>query len=66
MTSVFGCFLSALLAATPAPRDSFAPADKPEATTPLVELRPLEVRIRKLFLVRPDLMRYPIPYDVIC
>ena len=32
----------------------------------LAEIRPLEVRIRKLFLVRPDLLQYPIPYDTIC
>jgi hypothetical protein len=29
-------------------------------------LRPLEVRLRKLHLVRPDLIPYPIEYEVVC
>lgn len=65
MTSVLGCIVSALLAAAPAPSHTIAPADK-MAPAALAELRPLEVRIRKLFLVRPDLMRYPVPYDTVC
>jgi len=27
---------------------------------------PTEVRVRRLHLVRPDLIRYPIAYEVIC
>ena len=71
MTCVLGCFASLLLAAVQAPsdapasRDIIAPADN-TALTPLAELRPMEVRMRKLFLVRPDLMRYPLPYDTLC
>jgi hypothetical protein len=40
-----------------------------DATTPLVRndaLRPPEVRLRKLHLVRPDLIPYPIEYEVVC
>jgi hypothetical protein len=29
-------------------------------------LRPPEVRLRKLHLVRPDLIPYPIEYEVVC
>jgi hypothetical protein len=29
-------------------------------------LRPVEVRLRKLHLVRPDLIPYPIEYEVVC
>jgi hypothetical protein len=28
--------------------------------------RPIEVRTRRLHLVRPDLLRYPIQYDTFC
>jgi len=35
------------------------------ATTPLAKLPP-EVRLRKLHLVRPDLIQYPICYEVYC
>jgi hypothetical protein len=31
----------------------------------ITSLRP-EVRLRKLHLVRPDLIQYPLAYDVIC
>jgi hypothetical protein len=27
---------------------------------------PVEVRVRRLHLVRPDLIRYPIAYEVVC
>lgn len=39
-----------------------APADRLQ----VAELRPLEVRIRKLHVVRPDLLRFPMQYDVYC
>ena len=29
-------------------------------------MRPPEVRLRKLHLVRPDLIPYPIEYEVVC
>ena len=29
-------------------------------------LRPTEVRLRKLHIVRPDLIPYPIEYEVVC
>ena len=54
------CWIAAVLFA-------HAPADAPAATAgPLADLRPMEVRIRKLYLVRPDLLQYPNPYDVVC
>lgn len=37
----------------------------PQATTPAASNMP-EVRLRKLHLVRPDLIPYPIAYDVYC
>jgi hypothetical protein len=51
-----------------------APVVAPDATAPtpihasdaLAAFRPLEVRLRKLHLVRPDLLQFPIPYDVVC
>jgi hypothetical protein len=42
-----------------------APADR-EAHVRLDSLRPPEVRLRKLHLVRPDLIMYPIEYEVVC
>ena len=47
--------------ATPTPRAQ-APATTDDA---LASLRP-EVRLRKLHLVRPDLIPYPIAYEVCC
>ena len=32
----------------------------------LDSIRPTEVRLRKLHLVRPDLIPYPIEYEVVC
>ncbi|MGN6505345.1 MAG: hypothetical protein ACTHM6_07260 [Tepidisphaeraceae bacterium] len=48
----------------------FSPA-APASFTPmpdhrLADIKPLEVRIRKMHLVRPDLLHYPIQYDVYC
>jgi hypothetical protein len=34
--------------------------------TRLDSLRPPEVRLRKLHLVRPDLIPYPLAYEVVC
>jgi hypothetical protein len=36
------------------------------AQTRLDSLRPPEVRLRKLHLVRPDLIPYPLAYEVVC
>jgi hypothetical protein len=43
----------------PAPEAAAAPADE------FVSVR-REVRLRKLHLVRPDLIQYPLSYDVFC
>ena len=50
----------ALLAAAPVPASGNAPLQQ------VAELRPLEVRIRKLHVVRPDLLRFPMQYDIYC
>jgi len=47
----------------PAPRVANQPTD-PQARYDA--LRPPEVRLRKLHLVRPDLIPYPIAYEVYC
>jgi len=61
----------ALLAVSPAGRSSLpsaplaAPAVRAAPADPLAALPP-EVRLRKLHLVRPDLIPYPIAYDIYC
>ena len=61
-------FAALLLAAAFVPG---APAAQPTAAAaqPAIEsvasLRP-EVRLRKLHLVRPDLIMYPLSYDIVC
>ena len=50
------------------PADASQPIAAPSAAASgdtLATLRP-EVRLRKLHLVRPDLIQYPLAYDVIC
>jgi len=59
---VTGVLLSAI-----SPANSTPPAG--QSANPSVAgdvLRPLEVRLRKLHLVRPDLIPYPIEYEVVC
>lgn len=41
-------------------------ASRPGAMANLDSIRPTEVRLRKLHLVRPDLIPYPIEYEVVC
>jgi hypothetical protein len=36
------------------------------ANSPMLATFPLEVRLRKLHLVRPDLIPYPIEMEVVC
>jgi hypothetical protein len=36
------------------------------AIAPVATIKPLEVRTRRLHLVRPDLLHYPIQYDTFC
>lgn len=45
-----------------------AASDNPAAdpSEALAVIRPLEVRTRKLHLVRPDLLRFPMQYDTYC
>jgi hypothetical protein len=54
-----GLFLTAPLPSQP------TPAALPSADGALTSYRP-EVRLRKLHLVRPDLIPYPIAYEVYC
>ena len=54
---------------TTAPAPASRPVRPAQPQTPLVRmdpLRPPEVRLRKLHLVRPDLIPYPIAYEVVC
>lgn len=46
------------------PPASALPNATPQAR--LDSLRPPEVRLRKLHLVRPDLIPYPLAYEVVC
>lgn len=59
----------ALLAVMGLTMGGTSPADLPAATAPaedaITSLRP-EVRLRKLHLVRPDLIQYPLSYDIYC
>lgn len=50
---------TAIPTTTPVSRVAADPADA------IAALRP-EVRLRKLHLVRPDLIQYPLSYDVYC
>ena len=61
--SVAGLLLCAI-----SPAQSTPPASR-SANTSIAHtdfLRPPEVRLRKLHLVRPDLIPYPIEYEVVC
>lgn len=64
-------FACALLSGT-APASSAAvsldaPANAPEfSDVSVAVIRPLEVRTRKLHVVRPDLLRFPMQYDTYC
>lgn len=53
------------LTASPAPSTP-AQAKPLDRSARLDPLRPPEVRLRKLHLVRPDLIPYPIEYEVVC
>jgi len=53
-------------AATPAPVVPAPAGVVPAAPHDAVGYMPPEVRLRKLHLVRPDLIPYPIAYDVYC
>lgn len=55
---VLAGLLLSTLSATPAPQ-SRSRADK-------LATLPTEVRVRRLHLVRPDLIQYPISYEVDC
>jgi hypothetical protein len=41
------------------------PSPQPEFA-PVATIKPLEVRTRRLHMVRPDLLHYPIQYDTYC
>ena len=57
------------LAAFASPESSQPAVAAPAGSAPTMEsvasLRP-EVRLRKLHLVRPDLIQYPLSYDIYC
>jgi hypothetical protein len=62
LRSVGRCFLLLALAwnITPMPQAKTLPTDNSIASLPP------EVRLRKLHLVRPDLIPFPIAYEVCC
>lgn len=60
-----------VVAVVTGPLHSPAPASQPPAQTPALGTDAAasglpEVRLRKLHLVRPDLIPYPIAYEVYC
>jgi hypothetical protein len=62
---------SALLICALAGSSTLSAADAPAAprsvqSAPRLAYRPMEVRLRRLHLVRPDLIPYPIAYEIIC
>ena len=57
---VVSCFL-----AIPFIPPTSAPPSAAKGETPMAGMYP-EVRLRKLHLVRPDLIPYPIAYEVCC
>ena len=64
--------LACALLSDTAPSASASPAAGTPAQTPefsdvsVAVIRPLEVRLRKLHVVRPDLLRFPMQYDTHC
>jgi len=51
----------------PAPAsDNGATLERQPSFGPEAAIRPLEVRTRRLHMVRPDLMHYPLQYDTYC
>ena len=64
MIRVVALLLCVAVHVTPSVTHVAAPATSPEAEM-LTKLPP-EVRLRKLHLVRPDLIQYPISYEVYC
>lgn len=61
LSSAF-CLIASPARSTPA----HATFDPQAPSARLDPLRPPEVRLRKLHLVRPDLIPYPIEYEVVC
>lgn len=66
VTYALGLLLSACLTHGPATPTAATTAPLTTPFSQIVDLRPLEVRVRKLHMVRPDLLQFPLPYDVIC
>lgn len=56
----------ALAPASATPRTVISAVKGANPVTRIDALRPPEVRLRKLHLVRPDLIPYPIAYEVVC
>ena len=66
-TFLLGAFAGLALFAPQAGSTSLSPTHRHSAADPdaLAGIRP-ETRLRKLHLVRPDLIPYPIAYEVYC
>ncbi|HRK32637.1 MAG TPA: hypothetical protein PLD59_16355 [Tepidisphaeraceae bacterium] len=64
LTSLLKGLVIAVASVSHAP--ATAPAVEPAASQQQLAGLPPEVRLRKLHLVRPDLIPFPIAYDVYC
>jgi hypothetical protein len=62
----FAVALIALLASAATPATPPASAPRLQSTAAVSYIPALEVRLRKINVVRPDLIPYPIAYEVIC
>ncbi|HVT82230.1 MAG TPA: hypothetical protein VHM90_16425 [Phycisphaerae bacterium] len=58
--------LLSLIPGAATPRRASVPATDPQMIQPELARAPFEVRLRKLHLVRPDLIPYPIFFEVYC
>lgn len=65
MPVAFSGLLSCVLLLQSAAVRPAAPV-KPQAVSVCQAEQPIEVRLRRLHLVRPDLIMYPIAYEVDC
>ena len=63
---LFAVAVSAAPSAAPAPQTSAPPAVAAASRAVASRVAPSAFRIRKLHLVRPDLIPYPLAYSVYC
>jgi hypothetical protein len=61
-----GVLLTALPAMSMSSTPDHAAKTMKVADSEMDSIRPPEVRLRKMHLVRPDLIPYPVEYEVVC